>query len=38
MGILPGFGIRVEDLIADTPGILAGLLVNLFLIEWQNRR
>ena len=37
MGILLGYGFRVEDLIAYSAGILAGLLVDLFLVDRQNK-
>jgi len=38
MGILLGYGFHVSDLIAYTLGILAGLAVDLFLIDSKDNR
>jgi hypothetical protein len=37
MGLLLGYGFRVEDLIAYTLGILLGLAVDLFLLQLENK-
>jgi hypothetical protein len=38
MGLLLGYGFRVEDLIAYTLGILAGLAVDLFVLQLPQRK
>jgi len=37
MGLILGYGFRVEDLIVYTIGILLGLMIDLFIIDWQTR-